>query len=315
MSDAPPDGQQFLFDASEFPPLDDLPAEPRVKPFDHPVWTHNKAHFIMRYLRYFVFITKHGTYIDGCAGPQEERMCDTWAARLVLESEPRWMRHFHLCDEKLSQVNLLKQVKDNQPPCQYNRNVEIYHGDFNNKVDEILNGGDITEKEATFCLLDQRTFECRWSTVEKLARFKTAGHKIELFYFLANSWLERALAAQKDLDVLAAWWGRDDWTELQAMSRDERRDVLVGRFKRELGCQSVKAWPIYGRENGGAVMYYMIHATDHPEGPKLMSRAYRNTVSPLEPIEQLDLGLFPESKGAVSSSNVDLEPAQLRRLG
>jgi hypothetical protein len=134
MSDAPLNGQQFLFQPSEFPPLDDLPAEPKVKPFDRPVWTDNKAHFIMRYLRYFVFITKHGTYIDGFAGPQEECMCDTWAARLVLESEPRWMRHFHLCDEKRSQINFLEQLRASQPPCQYNRNVEIYHGDFNAKV-------------------------------------------------------------------------------------------------------------------------------------------------------------------------------------
>src|SRR6266481_4427291 len=191
MSDAPLNGQQFLFHPSEFPSFDDLPAEPGIKQFDRPIWTDNKAHFIMRYLRYFVFITKHGTYIDGFAGPQEESMCDSWAARLVLESEPRWMRHFHLCDAKRSQVNLLKQIKESHSPCQYSRNIEIYHGDFNKKVADILAGGDITEKEATFCLLDQRTFECHWSTVEKLARFKTAGHKIELFYFLANGWLGR----------------------------------------------------------------------------------------------------------------------------
>jgi three-Cys-motif partner protein len=204
------------------------------------------------------------------------------------------MRHFHLCDEKRSQVELLKVVKDSQPTSQDNRNIEIYLGDFNTKVDQILNSGDITEKEATFCLLDQRTFECHWGTVRKLAQFKAAGHKIELFYFLANGWLERALHAQKDLDVLAAWWGRDDWSKLRGMSRDQRRDTLVERFKRELGYRSVKAWPIYERENGGAVMYYMIHATDHPEAPKLMSRAYRNTVSPLGPIEQLKI-LFPET--------------------
>lgn len=290
-------GQQFLFDPCEFPPLDDVSVEPAIKQFDRPVWTDNKAHFIMRYLRYFVFITKHGTYIDGFAGPQEEKICDTWAARLVLESEPKWMRHFHLCDQKRSQIRLLVELKDGQPPCEYARNVEIYEGDFNIKVDEILNSGDITEKEATFCLLDQRTFECRWATLEKIAKFKTVNHKIEIFYFLANSWLERALHAQKDLDVLAAWWGRDDWATLRSMSREERRDELVSRIKRELGYRSVKAWPIYERENGGAVMYYMIHATDHPEAPKLMSRAYRNTVSPLEPIEQLNLGLLPEGKG------------------
>lgn len=268
-----------------------LPAELTIKQFDRPIWTDNKAHFIMRYLRYFVFITKHGTYIDGFAGPQEERLCDTWAARLVIESEPRWMRHFHLCDAKRSQVGLLNQIKESHSPSQYGRNIEIYHGDFNEKVEEILASGDITEKEAAFCLLDQRTFECRWSTVERLARFKTSGNKIELFYFLANSWLERALHAQQDLDVLAAWWGRDDWTKLRAMSRDERRDVLVSRFKREIGYQSAKAWPIYERDNGGAVMYYMIHAADHPEAPKQMARAYRNTVSALEPIEQLNLEL------------------------
>ena len=88
------------------------------------------------------------------------------------------------------------------------------------------------------------------------------------------------------------------------MSRDERRDALVLRLKRDLGYQSVKAWPIYERQNGGAVMYYMIHATDHPEAPTLMSRAYRKTVLPLEPIEQLKLELFTETKGPVAQSNV-----------
>jgi three-Cys-motif partner protein len=291
MSNLPLDGQQFLFDPSEFPPLDDLPAEPDIKKFDKPIWTDNKAHFIMRYLRYFVFITKHGTYIDGFAGPQEEKMCDSWAARLVLESEPKWMRHFHLCDAKRSQIDLLNQIKNSLPSSNHARNIEIYYGDFNEKISDILASGDITTKEATFCLLDQRTFECHWATVERLARFKSSGHKIEAFYFLANGWLERALHAQKDLDVLATWWGRDDWTRLKEMSRDERRDVLVERFKRELGYRSVKAWPIYERANGGAVMYYMIHATDHPDAPILMSRAYRNTVSPLEPVEQLKLEL------------------------
>jgi hypothetical protein len=38
-------------------------------------------------------------------------------------------------------------------------------------------------------------------------------------------------------------------------------------------------------------MYYMIHATDHPEAPKLMNRAYELTVQPQEPVEQLGLDL------------------------
>lgn len=296
MNKKPPDAdlEPLLFNAREMPPRSELHDEPTVKPLTNPVWTENKAQFIMRYLRYFVFITRHGTYIDGFAGPQEERESDCWAAKLVLESEPRWLRHFYLCDNKRSQVKFLKQLKAAQPLMdshgeKITRDIYVYQGNFNKEVDRILNASQITEKEATFCLLDQRTFECEWETVRKLATFKSSGHKIEIFYFLANSWLDRALGAQEDLDKLARWWGHDDWSELKKMSRDERRDALIDRMKRELGYQSVKAWPIYQRQDGGIVMYYMIHATDHPEGPTQMSRAYRSTVLPTEPIEQLKL--------------------------
>jgi three-Cys-motif partner protein len=264
-----------------------------------PVWTDNKAKFIMRYLHYFVLITKHGTYIDGFAGPQQECETESWAAKLVLLSEPRWLRHIHLCDASRKQIQRLEALRAAQPERHRNgrrisRDIQIYRGDFNKKIVEILDRGSIREKEATFCLLDQRTFECDWSTVEKLARYKKYGHKIELFYFLANGWLERALSGQKDLDRLAKWWGRDDWRDVRDMSRNERRDILRDRMKRDLKYQSVKAWPIYERENGGAIMYYMIHATDHPDAPMQMSRAYRDTVVPLELPEQLKL--WPDAK-------------------
>jgi three-Cys-motif partner protein len=314
MSDVPPlNGQDFLFDASEFPPLDDLPTEPSLKQITRPVCTSNKAQLIMRYLKLFVYITHHGTYIDGFAGPQEEKLCDTWAAKLVIESEPKWMRHFHLCDAKRAQVKLLRQMKASQAPCQYERNIDIYEGNFNEKVDKILKAGDITEKEATFCLLDQRTFECHWATVEKLARFKTSGNKIELFYFLANSWQERAFAAQKKAHVPAAWWGREDWKNVRDMTRDDRRDAFVDRLRRDLGYRSVKAWPIFGSLTGGALMYYMIHANDHPEAPKLMSRAYHATVSPSGPFEQQKL--FVEPKNAAFATPDNDAPLNLRQSG
>ena len=104
--------QDRLLEIPEQPPRN---KEPKVLSSSTPVWTDNKAHFIMRYLRYFVFITKHGTYIDGFAGPQEECETDSWSAKLVLASEPRWIRHFHLCDAKRSQVKRLEDLKKAQP--------------------------------------------------------------------------------------------------------------------------------------------------------------------------------------------------------
>ncbi len=60
-------------------------------------------------------------------------------------------------------------------------------------------------------------------------------------------------------------------------------------MKGELGYKSVKPWPIFMKRSGRTIMYYMIHATDHPQAPLLMRRAYENAVKPKEPIKQLSL--------------------------
>ena len=54
---------------------------------------------------------------------------------------------------------------------------------------------------------------------------------------------------------------------------------------------SVKPWPIYERQDGGNIMYYMIYATDHPVAPELMLRAYQKAVKPKESYEQLSMEL------------------------
>ena len=281
--------ESFPFKITESPP-----AEPPVSPIRERIWTENKAKLIERYLYYFVLITKHGTYIDGFAGPQYEDKANSWAAKLVLESEPRRLRHFHLYDIKENQFKQLEALRDSQPPPnkerkEPKRTINVTKGDFNILVTDLLESASIRQKEATFCLLDQRTFECHWSTVRSLAEYKTSGHKIELFYFLPNSWLDRSLAALRDTNRLKDWWGREDWQELRRMKPYERVEVFRRRFKEELSYRSVKHWPIFERQDGGgALMYHMIHATDHPEAPSLMSRAYKKAVLPKDSQEQLE---------------------------
>jgi hypothetical protein len=41
----------------------------------------------------------------------------------------------------------------------------------------------------------------------------------------------------------------------------------------------------------GRLMYHMVHATGHPEAPKIMNRAYFNATRAREPIEQLEMDL------------------------
>jgi hypothetical protein len=99
------------------------------------------------------------------------------------------------------------------------------------------------------------------------------------------------------MDRVKKWWGRDDWEILWDLKADQRRDLIVSRIKQEFGYKSVKPWPIYEKKGGGgAIMYYMIHATDHPRAPDLMRLAYTKAVTPKEPLDQLKLGFSPQEE-------------------
>lgn len=81
------------------------------------------------------------------------------------------------------------------------------------------------------------------------------------------------------------------WEDLVKMSAQRCQEEMVERFRTELGYRSAKAWPIFERQSGGRIMYFMIHATDHAIAPELMYRAYHRAVTPKETTEQLKLEL------------------------
>src|ERR1051326_3914155 len=187
----------------QIPPKPD--AEIKVAPVDRPLWTGSKARLIQRYIKLFIMITHHGNYIDGFAGPQSpENRDDMWSAKLVLELEPKWLRRFYLCDVNRDQYKFLQELKKEHA----DRNIAIKQADCNVWLPEIVK--EIQPKEATFCLLDQRMFECHWATVESIARHKKAQNKIEIFYFVPTGWWRRSVTALGDERVLKAWWGRSD---------------------------------------------------------------------------------------------------------
>jgi three-Cys-motif partner protein len=261
---------------------------------DNPIWTENKAKLIERYIHFFVYVTKHGTYIDAFAGPQREGCDDLWAAKLVLDDTPRRIRHFFLFEKSNRKVRHLRQLRDTQRPRKKGepqRDIHIYAGDCNVKILDMLKQYPIKDKEATFALLDQRTFECDWATVLALANHKKSGHKIELFYFLAQGWIDRSVKAKrknKDADM-RRWWGGDGWKNFFGLKREDRREHFRQRFIKDLGYKYAYAFAIYDRKDGGKTMYWMIHATDHAEAPKLMNRAYRQALNLKGRVVQTDL--------------------------
>ena len=99
------------------------------------------------------------------------------------------------------------------------------------------------------------------------------------------------MANQKDQSVIKRWWGRDDYAALKDSPPGNRVPMFLERFRKELGYWSVKPWPIYESADQKFIMYYMIHATDHPAAPLLMQRAYAKAVEPLESMDDLQMEL------------------------
>jgi three-Cys-motif partner protein len=286
-----------------FPPIEQPKATTlRFKHLKQPIWTENKARLIQRYLYYFVMVTKHGAYIDAFAGPQRMSKLDAWAAGLVLAGQPKQfhLRHYFLIELDWKKIPPLETLRDQYTTGVSRVQIEVHQGDCNTIIPTLLAGRPISDHEATFCLLDQRTFECHWATVEALAQYKTSGHKIELFYFLPNSWLPRAVSRTKNIERLRLWWGRDDYSTFLRLPQEMRSDTVCQRFRQDLGYAHVVPFPIFEKRRGRRIMYYMIHATDHPQAPKLMVRAYNTAVLPPEPEEQLLLELGAETGMAES---------------
>lgn len=271
--------KEFLFD---MPPENPQAAKRTFRQLEHHIWTESKANLIQHYLQGFVFVTKHGTYIDGFAGPQNPDKHEMWSAKLVIQSQPRWLRHFFFFETDQAKVETLQQLISSQSPRakgEPKRTFKVYSGDFNSNIHEMLSDYPVSDKEAAFCLLDQRTFECKWSSVKAVATHKRGGNKIELFYFLANSWMDRSISGLNDPEgEMNKWWGDTTWKKLVERRGIERGLYLAERFKMEFGYKYAYPFPIFGRKDGGKMMYFMVHASDHQDATPIMFRAYKKSV-------------------------------------
>jgi three-Cys-motif partner protein len=258
------------------------------KPLGAPVWTASKASIIKVYLELFVKVTFRGTYIDAFAGHQYEDHQAYWAAKLAWQGNPgpkrRRIDRFELFEKSAKSVaNLRSMIKETPAD---GRVCFIHPGDCNIAVPKMLATRPVTGP--AFCLLDQRTTQCTWDLVRTVSQHKAEGTKIELFYFLMASWKDRSLknrSEKRDAD-LQAWWGRGDFECLFEAKHMVMQERFVERFQNELGYRYVRSYPIADRHagcEGGAIHYYMIHASDHPEAPKFMMRSYNKVANGYNP--------------------------------
>lgn len=237
-----------------------------------PLWTAYKSRLIAEYIHQFLIVTKHGVYLDLFAGPQHDTDHENWSVRRVLERRTEGgpaIRHYAVCDKDPAKTQRLLELGKTAKSS-----FRVYEGDANEHVHQMLADAPITPTTACFCLLDQRTIECHWATVEAVAKHKSENYKIEIFYFLAQGWLDRTMANTRDTAKLEAWWGNAGYEHFQRLQSFERAMALCDRFRNELGYQYAEPFAIHEKGDTSRTMYYMIHASDHRAACKLMATAY-----------------------------------------
>lgn len=254
-------------------------------PIQGNIWTTQKAQLISRYLYSFLSVTKNGTYIDAFAGPQDvESKHDSWAALRLLERESAFLRRAVLFEEDAEKIPLLEELK--QKYCEgfrtrSKRKVLVIHGDCNTEIPKYLTMHRIKPKQAAFALLDQRTHECTWELVKTIADHKrmSGEHKVEIFYFLAQGWMDRSIKSSKQeskLNEIDAWWGNKGWPNFLQLTSWERAKEMESRFKNELGYRFARAFPMRSKANEGRILFWLIHASDHPRANRLMIAAFKS---------------------------------------
>lgn len=113
--------------------------------------------------------------------------------------------------------------------------------------------------------------------------------KIEIFYFVMAGWLDRyrsGIANKNRDEKFLKWWGHSEFSALEKAAPERAAELFCDRFKRELGYAYSYAFPIFDNiipSEKGAVKFYMIHATDHPDATELMRRSYAKLLTGYDP--------------------------------
>lgn len=257
-----------------------MPGRSGLDPKLPPVHSNAKSQLIAEYISMYQMVTHGGLFIDGFSGPQKRDHEEAWTARRVLELQPKWLRHFWLCELDPSGLEPLQRLKKVHHGCPKGRTVSVMRGDFNETIKVILKSPKLRRSTPVFALLDQRNTECHWATVQAIAD-RAGKRKIELLYFLGTGWLQRSLSTSSTperLREIDCWWGGNTWLELTEMSQVEVVQRVSNRFAQELGYRHVTPWPVFQTKLGRRKMFYLIHASDHDDAPRLMKRAYSRVI-------------------------------------
>lgn len=269
-------------------------------------WTRGKLDILRRYLDAFTTTTKNKAseriYIDAVAGQVEnvDRLTGEaidGSARIALSvDDPPFTRlHFFETAERAPKLNAV--LREEFP----GRAFEVHGGDCNVLIPGVLATLGSLAWAPTFAFVDPNGMEAAWSTLAALAKFRRHQKtKVELWLLFAAPQFARLLRVDgaeirpEDISAIDRIYGTADWRHIYdarlagdmepGEARDEYVNLMRWRLEHDLGYRWTH--PLEVRNEHGGLIYFMVFATDHRVGTKIMSDLYAGAAAEFPAMRQ-----------------------------
>lgn len=251
-------------------------------------WTAHKLDILELYLKQYRRVAGGGTYVDGFAG----------TGQILVDGKPRpgsamlaaqsgAFKALLLYEKPRNAARLKKRLGENLKPRVASR-CTVRPGDCNAEIAGDLDAGVVAQERPCFAFLDPNGTELAWSTLVKLATWKTdiappERCKVELWILLnTHQVLARLMPKKKppSVDVMDRWFGeRDAWWDLY--QDRSPLPLFAQRYADRLqGLGYGAAVPrLISDPKTKRPVYYMVHASDHPAAHSFMSWSSRTAGS------------------------------------
>ncbi|WP_419842614.1 three-Cys-motif partner protein TcmP [Candidatus Poriferisodalis sp.] len=256
-------------------------------------WTRGKLDILRAYLDAFTTAAQRSPeliYIDVFAGTAENRDRLTQkriegSARIALSIDSRSFTKLRFFESAENATSLRDVLQADFP----NRDFLVIAGDSNEEVPKALRALAKWVRAPTFAFIDPNGMEAEWRALKALADFRrNEKTKVELFYLFSPPMFQRLLRVDgtdvrpQDIDAIDLLFGTHDWYIIYqarlseeidpAEARERYLNLMRWRMENELGYKWTHSLEV--KNERGSPIYYLIFATDHQAGDKIMRHIF-----------------------------------------
>lgn len=252
-------------------------------------WSEIKLQCIKKYLGAYTNIMHYGRFpefyfldlfaSEGICRSRKTDKLMQGSPLISLSVKPSFSRYF-FCELDKEKIRVLQNIRDESP---LKNKIEIFDGDCNEKVDEML--ASIKISTPFIALLDPQAGDLHWSTIEKISKFNKSEILINFPFGMAiNRYMPLSEGGDLTVDLknkLNEIFGNDKWELIykerikNSIGPDEARKKYLKLYLTELISLGYKYYAVKDLRNSkNAHLYYLIFGTKNRKGLEKMKDAF-----------------------------------------